>query len=217
VLDAAHARIAALEAQLRERDARIERMREAAEVLRCANGMEERSLGALHARAVAAESALAEARAENEGTTDEWERMYAGRECPKCGYHVTMNVEDDLPEVFQRRLASRLAALRAQLAAAEERARKAGEARLMRDGLEVDCAECQRDYGAHTLAAAYERGAREFAEWLDPRLVGDPRLWRDGTRISNIRTPDAWDFCSIKTAVSRFLGTGNAEKKDGGE
>lgn len=51
-------------------------------------------------------SDLAAAQSENERITDEWERMYTGRECPRCGNHVTMNIEGDLPEIFQRRLAA---------------------------------------------------------------------------------------------------------------
>ena len=41
------------------------------------------------------------AEAEVERTMAEWELMYAGRECPRCGYHVTMNVESsELCEVL---------------------------------------------------------------------------------------------------------------------
>jgi|GEM_PF-6387159 len=61
------------------------------------------------------------------------------------------------------RFTDEIAALHAQLAAAKERARKAEEVRLTRNGLEVDCEECQRDYGKHTLAAARADAVREFA------------------------------------------------------
>lgn len=36
---------------------------------------------------------LSTALADKERLEKEWQVMYAGRECPNCGYHVTMNVE----------------------------------------------------------------------------------------------------------------------------
>ncbi len=41
----------------------------------------------------AAAKELAALRADHKRLDEEWMRMYAGRECPNCGKHVTMNVE----------------------------------------------------------------------------------------------------------------------------
>jgi len=65
----------------------------------------------------ARDTALARVReveAESEKMLDEWEKMYAGRECPKCRYHVTMNVSDDPPEMIAKRMESVTAAARAE-------------------------------------------------------------------------------------------------------
>jgi len=62
----------------------------------------------------AALARVREVEAESEKMLDEWEKMYAGRECPKCRYHVTMNVSDDPPEMIAKRMESVTAAARAE-------------------------------------------------------------------------------------------------------
>jgi len=52
------------------------------------------------------------AEADSAKMLDEWETMYAGRECPKCRYHVTMNVSDDPPAMVAGRMKKVTAAAR---------------------------------------------------------------------------------------------------------
>ena len=64
-------------------------------------------------RHLAAALARAEkAEADSAKMLDEWETMYAGRECPKCRYHVTMNVSDDPPAMVAGRMKKVTAAAR---------------------------------------------------------------------------------------------------------
>jgi len=66
----------------------------------------------LHAINAAALARAEKAEADSAKMLDEWETMYAGRECPKCRYHVTMNVSDDPPAMVAGRMKKVTAAAR---------------------------------------------------------------------------------------------------------
>jgi hypothetical protein len=109
------ARNAAL-ARVRELETYIEERRAVTECVHCGGRMDE-GTAQNHWETCPqhpARSRVREMEEDSKGMLDEWEKMYAGRECPKCRYHVTMNVSDDPSKMIAERMDRILAAARAE-------------------------------------------------------------------------------------------------------